>query len=67
MIGVTGSGSRENAYADEVGPAGPQNIGTGNELEIVGGAESFRRLNHDMVPAPARNSSFAALSVPIAV
>ena len=37
MSGVTGSGSRQNVFAEVVGPVQPANFGTGNRLEIVGG------------------------------
>jgi hypothetical protein len=53
MVGVTGSGTRGNLYADEVGPAGLQNLGTGNELQIIGDAESFDHLNPGIAPAPS--------------
>ena len=53
MIGVTGSGTRANSYAHEQGPAGPQNLGTGNRLEIRSSKFVFGLLNPGIVPAPA--------------
>jgi len=52
LVGVRGSGPRANSYADEVGPAGPQNLGIGNQLEVIGSPEAFRLLNPNVAPAP---------------
>jgi len=55
MRGVTGSGSRSNAYADVLGPTGPvaaQYLGTGNRLDFVGNLQSFTSTNSAIDPAP---------------
>lgn len=52
MIGATGSGSRQNSYANEVAAGQTQNLGTGNELSVFGSVESFGVLNPDVIPAP---------------
>ncbi|MGK2960521.1 MAG: hypothetical protein ACSLFK_00090, partial [Gemmatimonadaceae bacterium] len=52
---VTGSGSRNNVYADALGPAGPLTPalqGTGNRLEIPGSLQAFSRTNKAIDPAP---------------
>ena len=53
MVGVTGSGARANSYADEQGLAGPQNLGTGNQLVILSSPFVFGLLNPGIIPAPA--------------
>jgi len=53
--GVTGSGSRSNAYADVLGPAGPvapEFQGTGNRLEVAGNLNAFGQTNRALDPAP---------------
>ena len=52
MSGVTGSGLRRNVFADVVGPLEPANFGTGNQLQVVGEAETFRRSNPSVEPPP---------------
>jgi hypothetical protein len=52
MSGVTGSGLRRNVFADVVGPVRPANFGTGNQLQVVGEAESFHRTNSSIEPLP---------------
>jgi hypothetical protein len=52
MIGVTGSGTRLNAYENETGAGQPQSLGTGNELRILGSPNSFGVLNPGIDPAP---------------
>jgi hypothetical protein len=52
MSGVTGSGRRQNVFADVVGPVQPANFGTGNQLQIVGESEAFRRSNPSIEPPP---------------
>jgi hypothetical protein len=52
MSGVTGSGQRRNVFADVVGPLEPANFGTGNQLQVVGGSETFRRSNQSIEPPP---------------
>ena len=56
MRGVTGSGSRSNAYADVLGPAGaapPTIQGTGNRLQMAGNLQAFAQTNQAIDPAPA--------------
>ncbi len=43
---TTGSGRRENLYADSAG------FGTGNQLVFKGTPTAFTRSNHDIEPAP---------------
>jgi len=53
--GVTGSGSRSNAYADVLGPTGPVPPAiqaSGNRLEIAGNLNAFARTNRAIDPAP---------------
>jgi len=53
MVGVDGSGLRQNSYADEVGPGGAaQNLGIRNSLEVVGTSNVFNLLNSDIDPGP---------------
>jgi len=52
MAGVSGSGERRNDYANEVGAGLPQDLGTGNQLEVVGSPASFRVLNPGILPPP---------------
>lgn len=52
MSGVTGSGPRRNVFADVVGPVKPANFGTGNQLQVFGEAETFRRSNPSIEPPP---------------
>jgi hypothetical protein len=55
LRGVTGSGSRSNAYADVLGPTGPVSPaiqGTGNRLEIPGNLQAFTQTNRAIDPAP---------------
>lgn len=56
MRGVTGSGLRQNLYADAAGPGGslpPSLQGSGNRLIIVGSPEAFAQTNRQIDPAPA--------------
>jgi hypothetical protein len=52
MSGVTGSGPRRNVFADVVGPVQPANFGAGNQLQVVGEPEAFRRSNPSIEPPP---------------
>jgi len=52
MSGVAGSGLRRNVFADVVGPVQPANFGTGNQLQVVGESETFRRSNRSIEPSP---------------
>jgi hypothetical protein len=52
MAGVTGSGLRENRYADVDGPDQATPPETGNRLQVLGTPEHFRRANRDLSPAP---------------
>jgi len=52
MAGVTGSGPRRNVFADVVGPLEPAHFGTGNQLRVVGDAESFGQANRAIEPPP---------------
>ncbi|HVD62522.1 MAG TPA: hypothetical protein VNC11_16735, partial [Gemmatimonadaceae bacterium] len=53
---VTGSGTRNNFYADVLGPAGPvvnpALQGTGNRLEFAGSLQAFEQTNSGINPAP---------------
>lgn len=48
---VTGSGVRENLYADALGP-GVTEFGAGNRLELVGNLQAFVRTNSEIMPPP---------------
>ena len=61
MARGAGSGARQNFYANETGPAGPQQFGTGNALTIVGSPESFSRINTNILPAPGPEFFISAL------
>ncbi|HVF39203.1 MAG TPA: hypothetical protein VM939_04830 [Gemmatimonadaceae bacterium] len=53
---VTGSGVRQNLFADVLGPTGPVAPvfrGTGNRLEIAGSPRAFEQTNTAISPAPA--------------
>jgi hypothetical protein len=53
--GVTGSGPRANAYADVLGPAGPQPAelqGLGNKFVIAGNQQAFMQTNSGIDPRP---------------
>jgi hypothetical protein len=52
MSGVTGSGPRRNAFADVMGPREPADFGTGNRLQVVGEAGTFRQSNPGIEPPP---------------
>ena len=52
MVGVSGSGSRQNSYANEIDAGQALNLGTGNRLEVLGSETSFGVLNPEIVPAP---------------
>jgi hypothetical protein len=48
----TGSGYRNNVYADVSGPLVPENQGVGNALVIVGNATAFGYSNSGVLPGP---------------
>jgi hypothetical protein len=52
MSGVTGSGPRRNVFADVMGPREPADFGTGNRLQVVGEAGTFRQSNPAIEPPP---------------
>jgi hypothetical protein len=56
LRGVTGSGKRENRYANAdagYGPLPPSLQGKGNRFEVVGDPATFDRVNRGIDPAPA--------------
>jgi hypothetical protein len=53
MRGTSGSGPRENVYANTFGPLVPANMGSGNRLEIIGTKRAFQRTNKRIEPAPS--------------
>jgi hypothetical protein len=48
----SGSGPRENGYADVSGPRLPWNLSIGNRLELLGTAMEFANSNSQIDPAP---------------
>ena len=56
LIGVTGSGKRDNKYAYSAAgigePLAPKFHGRGNRVEIVGDPQTFSQINHAIDPAP---------------
>ena len=48
----SGSGRRENGYANVSGPRLPWNLGVGNRLEFFGSAMAFATSNSQIDPAP---------------
>jgi hypothetical protein len=48
----TGSGPRDNVYANVLGPTPPGNLGAGNRLAFAGTPAAFAASNHDIDPAP---------------
>jgi hypothetical protein len=56
--GVTGSGARDNFYADAIGPfdvLSPDFAGAGNRLEVVGHPDAFATTSDAIVPSPPAN------------
>ena len=52
---TTGSGLTENRYratADGVGDPLPNNLGSGNQLQLVGNQRAFLKANADIIPFP---------------
>jgi hypothetical protein len=52
MTGVSGSGTRDNVYADVEGPSHPGNAGTDNRLVFQGSRQAWLDSNRALDPAP---------------